>query len=341
MQGIQNVWIVDPAACQDENLEAVDENNQRLEENMVRDKSNKLLRLSAEEVEIRRQHHLFARNATDWLTIREFETTGECITALRETGHQIYVTDLSQKAVELTPEALHHNARWPLPSKMAIVFGTEAVGCSDEMLQAADLRVYLPLRGFADSLNLSVAAALVIHHLMLLEPSYVASMTDNEQKELRKQWYPKLARQRLLAKRDKKRRKQLRSEVSKCETLKAQHDAGVFMTKGQLEKIAKLDTYRSEILELEQKGNFDMSDQIIKDMIDNPPEPLSDLRRADAHRITFAGKGIKRENSNNWKGLAGVTGVETETMSTAGFFRDRMAGLTTIAHEGGASGDHE
>ena len=32
-----------------------------------------------------------------------------------------------------------------------------------ELLQAADERVYLPLRGFADSLNLSVAAALVLH----------------------------------------------------------------------------------------------------------------------------------------------------------------------------------
>ena len=41
------------------------------------------------------------------------------------------------------------------------------------MLSAAELRVYLPLRGFADSLNLSVAAALVIHELFHLCPEAV------------------------------------------------------------------------------------------------------------------------------------------------------------------------
>lgn len=44
-----------------------------------------------------------------------------------------------------------------IPERMAIVFGSETVGCSDTMLKQADKRVYLPLHGFADSLNLSVS----------------------------------------------------------------------------------------------------------------------------------------------------------------------------------------
>ena len=44
-----------------------------------------------------------------------------------------------------------------IPESLAIVFGSESVGCSDTMLEAADKRVYLPLHGFADSLNLSVS----------------------------------------------------------------------------------------------------------------------------------------------------------------------------------------
>lgn len=306
-------------------------------ETPVRDKKKKVLRLSTEEAEERRQHHLFARNATEWLSIREFDTTSECISALRETGHQIYVTDLSQQAVELTPEALDDHGRWPLPPKLAIVFGTEAVGCSDEMLQAADLRVYLPLRGFADSLNLSVAAALLMHHLLMLEPSFVASMAEEEQQGLRRTWFPKLARQRLMGSKDKKTRKRLQGEVSRCETLKVQHEAGVSMTQNQLDKIAKLEAYRAEIVELEQKANFDVSDQIIQDLIDCPPVPLTDLRRADAHRVTFAGKGIKKENADNWKGLATATGVETELLSTAGFFRDRMAEFDKGRSDGGSA----
>ena len=45
---------------------------------------------------------------------------------------------------------------------MALVIGTESTGASPAMLRVATKRVYLPLHGFADSLNLSVATAMVI-----------------------------------------------------------------------------------------------------------------------------------------------------------------------------------
>ena len=330
LQGIQNVWIIDPAAANQDNPSMTTDDEGTANTNIVRDKKNRLLHLTTEEAEQRRQHHLFARNATEWLSIREFDTTHECILALREAEYQIYVTDLSQKAVELNPDSLNDNGRWPLPNKMAIVFGTEAVGCSEEMLNAADLRVYLPLRGFADSLNLSVATALVIHHLLLMEPSYVASMTEEERRELRKLWFPKLARQRLLSAKDKKTRRRLIASISKFETLRAQTDQGTEMTNDQKEKIGKLDAYRKELAELEQNAKFDASSQLVQDLIEKPPDPLSDLRRADAHRVTFAGKGVKKANLANWKGMVAVTGAQTKLNSTAGYFREKLAQVDII-----------
>jgi len=59
----------------------------------------------------------------------------------------------------------------------------EAVGCSQYMLDQADLRVYLPLRGFADSLNLSVATALILHHLFVMDPTLVGAITEEEKGE--------------------------------------------------------------------------------------------------------------------------------------------------------------
>ena len=77
-----------------------------------------------------------------------------------------------------------------LPRKLAIVFGTEAVGCTREMLEeGSDLRVYLPLRGFADSLNLSVATALVLHQLFVLDPTVEGDMEPDEHTSLRRQWF--------------------------------------------------------------------------------------------------------------------------------------------------------
>lgn len=65
---------------------------------------------------------------------------------------------MSQQAECLTVDpAYGEDALRTIPERMAIVFGSETVGCSDTMLKEADKRVYLPLHGFADSLNLSVS----------------------------------------------------------------------------------------------------------------------------------------------------------------------------------------
>ena len=85
-----------------------------------------------------------------------------------------------------------------LPSTMnrslAIVMGNEATGCTEEMLLAADHRVYLPIHGFADSLNLSVAAAMVLQKVFMLFPQAVGCMSEDEREQLRKLWYSKLSR---------------------------------------------------------------------------------------------------------------------------------------------------
>jgi len=159
---------------------------------------------------------MFAKRATEWVTLREFATTAECVEALRLDNRTIWATDLSQHAVCLTQEALeaadddaaaaasaasgpmHRNApsngapKDVVPERLAVVFGTESVGCTAEILAAADRRVYLPLRGFADSLNLSVSAALVLQQLFHLSPGVVASMPEAERHELRSQWFPKV-----------------------------------------------------------------------------------------------------------------------------------------------------
>ena len=101
------------------------------------------------------------------------------------------------------------------------------------MLEAADCRVYLPLRGFADSLNLSVATALVVQQVLHLsspikstaDHPYVARMLEDERQALREQWFPKLARQRLLTSRQKKEQKRLQQQVRQCRALMQQQQS--------------------------------------------------------------------------------------------------------------------
>jgi len=147
-----------------------------------------------EESRQEREHNGFARTAVKWITMHNYNSTSECLQTLKADGFTVWATDLGQLAVPLTlPEAGVAPAG-SFPEKLAIVFGTESTGCTDEMLDNCDMRVYLPLTGFADSLNLSVAAALILQRLIDMDPSLMGSMSATERDGLRAKWYPKLAR---------------------------------------------------------------------------------------------------------------------------------------------------
>jgi tRNA (guanosine-2'-O-)-methyltransferase len=124
-----------------------------------------------------------------WLSLREFEDTAACIAALRSGGYAIWASDLCSKATELcSPADLE-----PFPEKVALIVGREADGVSEELLQAADRRLYLPMQGFTESFNLSVATALFLQRCFDAEPRLVGAMSEAERSVVRRDWFLRLA----------------------------------------------------------------------------------------------------------------------------------------------------
>lgn len=128
------------------------------------------------------------KNVMPYLTVHKHDTTTQCIEALRSSGHEIWATDLSPGAMKLDDPTL------VIPPKLAVVFGRELDGCSNEILEAADKRVFIPIYGFAESLNLSVAASLVMQTLFTKCPEARGNLLDSEKAELREKWYEILGR---------------------------------------------------------------------------------------------------------------------------------------------------
>eukprot|EP01064_Diplonema_japonicum_P023493 TRINITY_DN33932_c0_g1_i1.p1 TRINITY_DN33932_c0_g1~~TRINITY_DN33932_c0_g1_i1.p1 ORF type:complete len:396 (+),score=90.77 TRINITY_DN33932_c0_g1_i1:48-1190(+) len=129
------------------------------------------------------------KGAERWLSIRNFETTDECIEALKKDGWTVWATDLSREALELNnsiPEEV-------VPEKLAVVMGSEASGVSDEMLAFATRRIYLPMSGFTESLNISVATALVLQRVLDCKKDSAGSLVSSEMDALRGQWWDLLA----------------------------------------------------------------------------------------------------------------------------------------------------
>ena len=55
---------------------------------------------------------------------------------------------------------------WQRPERLALVFGNEASGLSEPWRDVCDLRITLPMRGGADSLNVATAVALFLYELV-------------------------------------------------------------------------------------------------------------------------------------------------------------------------------
>eukprot|EP01063_Lacrimia_lanifica_P009952 TRINITY_DN16773_c0_g1_i1.p1 TRINITY_DN16773_c0_g1~~TRINITY_DN16773_c0_g1_i1.p1 ORF type:complete len:435 (+),score=106.51 TRINITY_DN16773_c0_g1_i1:54-1358(+) len=135
-----------------------------------------------------------SKGADRWLSMREFATSQECLDMMKKEGWTVWATAFSPTALELSntlPAA-------ELPKKLAIVIGGEALGVSEEILAGCDRQVFLPMYGFTESLNLSVATAMILQRLFDLkyrnvETTERGALPAKEKNDIRTKWWDHLA----------------------------------------------------------------------------------------------------------------------------------------------------
>jgi tRNA (guanosine-2'-O-)-methyltransferase len=94
-------------------------------------------------------------SAAKWLTIHQFDNAEECFSSLRKRYSKILTTHLSSDAVDLY--AIN------MTEPIALVFGNEHSGVSDEIRTLADGNFIIPQAGIIQSLNISVACAVTLY----------------------------------------------------------------------------------------------------------------------------------------------------------------------------------
>jgi tRNA (guanosine-2'-O-)-methyltransferase len=97
------------------------------------------------------------QGAHKWLKIKKWDSTLRCVEELKAQGRKIYVTHLDPQALPL--------AEVPVDQPMALCFGNEKDGATQELIKLADQTVFIPMRGFVQSFNISVAAAISFYDL--------------------------------------------------------------------------------------------------------------------------------------------------------------------------------
>ena len=112
-----------------------------------------------------------SKGADKWLEINHCQTEEQAIEFLKNENYKIVtltsletdkenyknksedIDDL-KKSVPIT--------NLPLNERLALVFGNEGLGVDDLIFNAADIRAHIPMLGFVESLNISVAAAITL-----------------------------------------------------------------------------------------------------------------------------------------------------------------------------------
>jgi len=134
-----------------------------------------------------RIHSNVVRGAAKWLSLhrhRGADSLQQFLQSLRQRHYRIAATALIERALPID--------QLPLDQPVALVFGSEHSGCSAQLLQAADYQVMVPMFGFTQSFNVSVAAALSLQNLRQRLEQQVAPATwqlcEAEKTRLRLSW---------------------------------------------------------------------------------------------------------------------------------------------------------
>ncbi len=94
-------------------------------------------------------------SAKKWIEIEKHKSLEECYEKLHKKGFKIIATAINEKSKDLYD--------FDLTEKVAIVMGNEHRGVSEEAQRLADHILQIPMWGMIQSLNVSVATAVILY----------------------------------------------------------------------------------------------------------------------------------------------------------------------------------
>jgi len=123
-------------------------------------------------------------SAANWLTIHQYTDAAECFQRLRSNYDRIFTTHLDSEAVSLYDINL--------TQRVALVFGNEHTGVSEEIRALSDGNFIIPQVGIIKSLNISVACAVGLYEAYRQKEAaghYAQrSLPETQYSQLAKEW---------------------------------------------------------------------------------------------------------------------------------------------------------
>ncbi len=127
------------------------------------------------------------RGSSNWLNLHKYNSkkhnTEDAVNHLKEQGYRIIATTPHTDDVNLGDFDINKG-------KFVLMFGSEMPGLSDIAMKHADEYLKIPMYGFTESFNISVSAAIILHHLShkLRQSDISYLLNENEKDELILRW---------------------------------------------------------------------------------------------------------------------------------------------------------
>ncbi len=99
-------------------------------------------------------------SAKKWVQVEKYDSVKKCFAELKKQKYKIYSTHMAENRKTVSLHDLD------LTKRIALVFGNEHRGLSEEALKHSDKNFLIPMVGMVQSLNVSVSAAVCIYEAM-------------------------------------------------------------------------------------------------------------------------------------------------------------------------------
>ena len=102
---------------------------------------------------------LSSSSANRWLDFHVFDSIDSCYKELKEKGFTTIATTLDERSDDI------YRTDFVEDENIALIFGNEHSGLSQQAIEKADKKMYIPMNGMVQSLNISVTAAICLFEM--------------------------------------------------------------------------------------------------------------------------------------------------------------------------------
>jgi len=129
--------------------------------------------------------------AERWMELKPHANSKDAITHLKKEGFKLVALQPEDFPVSGDTPKPFPVSQIPFEEKIALVFGNEKQGVAPEFIEAVDYFAYIPMCGFVESLNISVACAITLHASTVKEGKparRTSKLSEVERSELKESW---------------------------------------------------------------------------------------------------------------------------------------------------------